>query len=157
MMKRGKGDVRGQKRRARQRKRSTELPFFARIIRFLKNLFGNSEKSYASSQVASEPHNRRIRVRHIKIRIHRVRHFKRRGSLAPSHSSISRSNSLLRNKIIGYKKSHGGKNPPKSWTVWQSVKVSHAVVRLRGYRGHWVRQKIRKGILNRHGIPYKMH
>jgi len=166
LMRRGKGDIRGQKRRARERKRLEEehqerhhghlAEFFYLVNRFLRWVFGEGgEHQEPGSQaggrscVQARPHRRPVRF------------FRRRRVTAhgfvPSHHSIQKSHSILDRRIQQFRSHNGGEAPPKHWLVRQAVNVSHVVVRLRGYRGHWVRQKLRKRLLNSHGIPFRMH
>lgn len=54
-----------------------------------------------------------------------------------------------------FKKKHR-RNPTKDELFRLIINASHITIRRRGKKGHWGRQKVRKLLLEKHKIPYKM-
>lgn len=57
------------------------------------------------------------------------------------------------NKLLGkFKRSHGNRSPTKNEMFRIIINASHITLRRNTKRGHWGRQKVRKYLLEKHGV-----
>ncbi|SRR4030042_2687846 len=67
----------------------------------------------------------------------------------------ARAHRNLNKRLRKFKLRHK-REPTRNEFMRLVIKTSHDIIKRRGKRGHWVRQKIRKVLLEEHGIPFRM-
>jgi vacuolar-type H+-ATPase subunit C/Vma6 len=78
--------------------------------------------------------------------------FKKRKPIFLSKRVKSKADRKYAKLLKNFKRTHHGRQPTHNELLRIVINASHITIRRRGKSGHWGRQKIRKYLLEKHGI-----